>query len=241
MKTYKVVAGSIMALFTIIVVSMLSIFVANNYPLNPQILDIDLPLRIQEKEAKADNFITYETTFTQYKTLGATVITYLIPTASQEEHIELTRTRTVIPETHNLHVRNNVFIPPGTAPGEYTLHIHIAYQWNRFRTVEVHLGSDTFFILSQDGTIQTPTETEAFRENVLNGNTSPEAPQSTETAPIRLEGESTLKVIQDSPEPTSKPTAEPTAEPTTKPTNTPPPAPTVTPSPLPCLLLPILC
>lgn len=159
-RTFMKVAASILI---VIACMVLVVLIATTYPLNPKIIDIDLPLRIQDKQAITDDFITYETTFTQYRTLDATVITYLIPKGS-EEHIELTRTKARIHESHNLHVRNNVFIPPGTAPGEYEIHIHVEYEWNRFRTVDVHLESDSFFILDPDGSINTPTETGTFRE-----------------------------------------------------------------------------
>lgn len=239
MNTHKVLSIGSVILLALVGVIIIAVFLASTYPINPQILDIDLPLKIQEKEVASDNFLTYETTFTQHRTLEATIITYLVP-ANSDEHIELTRTRTIIPETHNLRVRNNVFIPPGTTPGEYTLHIHLEYEWNRFRTVDIHLDSDIFAILKQEEDIQTPTEIRTFRG--AQRQVSPEATKSPEPATIQLEGESTLRVVQTPQEPTPEPTSEPEDEPTPPPMSSEEPTPTpASASPLPCILLPILC
>lgn len=239
MKSEKIIGIVSLMIMALIAATILGVFVAKTYPIHPQIISIDLPLRIRDKEARADNFITYETTFTQYKALQATIITYLVPVEASNDHLELTRTRTLVPEAQNLHVKNNVFIPPGTKPGEYTIHVHLEYEWNRFRTVEVHLGSDSFFVLDQDGIIQTPTETGASRENtVLKGETPPETPRSSTPATITVEGESTLKVVQTTPSPTAAPESthkpEESIQPTPEPTPTPIPSPT--PTPIICIL-----
>lgn len=143
--------GSVLTLL-FVGVGVLFILIQSIFPLNPKIIDITLPLEVITKEVEPDSFITYETTFTQYKRMDVEIITYLVSKANPTSQTQISLSETVLPRTENLHVQNNVYIPAGTAPGEYTISLVTNFKYNRFRTIQKIFDSETFTVLSTEAT-----------------------------------------------------------------------------------------
>lgn len=152
MDAHRPLAYTALLILGVVGATILGVFVAKTYPLEPKILDITLPLEIVNKEIRPGEFLYYRTTFEQYERLEADIITYLVPAHQPEMKIQLLKIETVIPKTTSQKVENSIAIPENAVPGEYFVSIHVDYEWNIFRRVSFDLDSERFDILKPDGT-----------------------------------------------------------------------------------------